>query len=477
MFSQSTCRENKANSLKSLSVQAILIVAGSLIIAYSFSLFVYSKDRLEALVDLGLKNTALTVIHFAHTVAVSEPAWRLSVIDSVDRDEMYVLLADKPAFEQTKYDTKHDIAFDKYLRSGAHGNEFVSLRFSLSQEAAVKNGSGEQQKLTNRPPHLLQVFLKLPMHMIANVAMELESGQWLNISLPLPDYPSELWSPALSSVGVFTIILILVSAFTVRRILRPLTDVTRAVRDFSQNIDAPPMQSGQSAEAIAVAEAFNKMRENIKAIVRSRTEMMGAISHDFRTPLTLIKLRAESLPASTERDRLCDSIDGMEAIVNDSLLFAKQMYGGEAKRKVDLIALLQSVCDDLTEAEQIADFLPPTGRVITKGNPIALRRAFSNLVDNAVKYGEDAKVTMTVNEGHVSIFIEDDGPGIPSDELERVFEPFYRCDRARTKNTGGTGLGLSLAKSVIESHGGKIRLARRQPRGLSAIVQLGLDEN
>ena len=327
---------------------------------------------------------------------------------------------------------------------------------------------------SNQSPHLFQTFFDLPMHSVANVAVQLDNEEWLNISLPLPDHPSELWSPSLLPVGLFTLTLILVSGWTVRRILRPLSDVTRAATEFAQDINAAPMQGGGSTEARVVAAAFNKMQHNIKAIIRSRTEMMGAISHDFRTPLTLIKLRTEGLPESQERKRLLKSVDEMEVVIDDSLVFAKQLYGNEAKRNVDVAAFLQSICDDFSEAGEEADCSVPHSRVVVKRNPVALHRAFSNLVENALKYSHDARVIVEGDKTCASIVIEDDGPGISPDELERVFEPFYRCDHARSGSGGGSGLGLSLARSVMEDHGGTIRLGTAGPRGLNVVVELPL---
>ncbi len=463
--------------LKSLTVQTMLIIALSLVLTYSFSLLFYSKDRLDALIHLGLKNTALTAIHFAHTVAASELVLRQGIIDNTDQTQMYVSLSNNPVFKQTKTQTEYEIAFNSYLSSGAHSTDFTNLIFSLSDDSSILSNRAEQEILKSLSPHLLQSLYSLPMHMTANVAVKLENDQWLNISLPLPDYPSELWSPSLIPVGLFTLVLILISGWTVRRILKPLTDVTLAAREFAQNIDAPQIESGSSSEAQAVAAAFNEMQQKIKTIIRSRTEMMGAISHDFRTPLTLIKIRAEGLSESEDRDRLLESINTMEAIIQESLLFAKQIYGGEAKRKIDAAALLQSICDDLIEAGRNVEFLAPLDRVVIMGNPVALRRAFTNLIDNALKYGDAARVVIETDSNHASVIINDDGPGIPTEELDRVFDPFYRCDHARTENQPGSGLGLSLAKSVVEDHGGRIFLENKVPTGLLVNVKLKVWRN
>lgn len=474
MYSPSTFLVRKGNPFRSLAVQTVLIVAGSLILAYSFSLFVYSKDRLESLTYLGLKNTALTAIHFAHSVATSDSDRRKGILKRVDDNRMTASLTNTPAFEEGPFQTEYSIALGGFLRSGAHGDDFRSVRYTLSRNAAVQGDQGAGP--SNRPTHLLQTFFELPMHSVANVAVQLNNDEWLNISLPLPDYPADLWSPSLLPVGLFTLSLIIVSGWAVRRILRPLSDVTRAADDFAQDINASPMCGGSSTEARVVAAAFNKMQRNIKAIVRSRTEMMGAISHDFRTPLTLIKLRTESLPLSQERTRLLQSIEVMERIIEDSLTFARQLFGREAKRNVDVAALLQSVCDDFIEAGELTKCVIPNGRVIVKGNPIALRRAFSNIVGNAVKYGDVARVSVTADQTIASVVVDDDGPGISPNEMERVFEPFYRCDRARSGSDEGSGLGLSLTRSVIEDHGGTIRLRMNEPRGLSALIDLPLQE-
>ena len=162
----------------------------------------------------------------------------------------------------------------------------------------------------------------------------------------------------------------------------------------------------------------------------------------------------------------------MESIVSATLGLARQAFDLEDRQDIDLGALIQAICDDASDIGNDVTATPLSGKIIIHGQPVALRRAFSNLIDNGFRYGHRVRVFLERTDGRISIRIKDDGPGIPNEEIERVFEPFYRCDRSRSENTEGTGLGLSLAKTIIENHGGTVELHNQTPSGLTVTVTL-----
>ncbi len=459
---------------RSLTVHTIMLLAGGLVVAFSLSTLLYSRDRLEALIDLGLRNTALSIMHVAHTVSSAEPEERNAVINSLRDPRIQTSITDQPLFENERHWDAYQDAFLKYLQSEAHQSELPSLRFRLVDQNGTFTGNTDKSSISNIFLGLLKSFYGLPTKMSAQVAIELNDRRWINIQTQLPETPTELWSPSLLPAGMLTIVIILASSLAVRRMLQPLHDVSEAARRFTRDINAPPMKSGGSSEAQSVADAFNEMQHQIRGMVRSRTEMMGAISHDLRTPLALLKLRTETLPPSLDRDRLIDTVSKMDAIIGATLDFAKQTFDMEERSLIDGNSLIQAICDDMSEAGHKITLDETASRFIVEGQPIALRRAITNLIENASKYGDYVQVKLEVGDSHTVIEINDDGPGISEKDMKRVFEPFYRCDEARSTEHSGTGLGLGLAKTVIEAHGGEIQLRNLNEGGLSVRVTLGL---
>jgi signal transduction histidine kinase len=199
--------------------------------------------------------------------------------------------------------------------------------------------------------------------------------------------------------------------------------------------------------------------------------MLAAISHDLRTPLTLLRLRAENVPDAPERDKMLATITEMDAMITETLQFARDEASGEPRRRTDMSALVASLVDDMADTG-LPVTMQPAQPIICECQPGALRRALSNLLDNAVKYGKRAQAAIRSTPQGVEILIDDEGPGIPADELARVFQPFYRVEGSRNRETGGIGLGLAIALSVVQAHGGQLTLSNRPEGGLRARVTL-----
>lgn len=200
--------------------------------------------------------------------------------------------------------------------------------------------------------------------------------------------------------------------------------------------------------------------------------MLAALGHDLRTPITALRLRAEFVGDAGVRDRLIDTLDEMQAMTEGALAFVREEdAAGKATRSIDLAALLDSLCDDLADLGCDVAFAA-CERTPYRCRPEALRRAVRNLIQNAVRYGARARMALRhLGEG-IEITVDDDGPGIPEAELEHVFVPFVRLERSRNRETGGVGLGLSIARTVARDHGGDILLANRPDGGLRATIRL-----
>ena len=213
------------------------------------------------------------------------------------------------------------------------------------------------------------------------------------------------------------------------------------------------------------------MRERLRRFNEDRTRMMAAMSHDLRTPLTRLRMRIEMAQGIEDQQKMLDELDMMNAMVEPILSFTRDDSKQEARSLVDLSALVEGICEDALDVGEKVTFSGPRDVTISC-RPTAMRRAISNLVDNAVKYGGKADVTLAPKSGRVAITIEDEGPGIPRSEREKVFEPFYRVGSSRNPDTGGVGLGLSVTRSIVWEHGGEINLGSRKGGGLSVRLML-----
>jgi signal transduction histidine kinase len=199
--------------------------------------------------------------------------------------------------------------------------------------------------------------------------------------------------------------------------------------------------------------------------------MLAAISHDLRTPLTLLRLRAEGVENEEEREKMLATIADMNAMIDATLSFARDEATAEPRRRTDLTALLASIVDDMADASMPVT-MEPAPPLVADCRPAALKRAITNLIDNAVKYGKVARASILAIPGAIEIIIDDDGPGIPEEELLRVFQPFYRVEGSRSRETGGIGLGLAIALSIVQAHGGELKLVNRKEGGLRAAITL-----
>jgi signal transduction histidine kinase len=265
-------------------------------------------------------------------------------------------------------------------------------------------------------------------------------------------------------------------AYLVSRITtKPLRQLADAANDLGMDIDRPPLPQKGTSEIRQATAAFNAMQERIKGHIRQRTHMLAAVTHDLQTPLTRLRLRLEKVGDPELKNKLIEDLSQTQALVREGLELARSMDSNEPMQPLDIDSLLDSVCADAVDAGQSVT-LQGKARASVLAHPTSLRRCLANLVDNAVKYGESAEVTVSAegkeNNRRIHISIADHGPGIPVDQLQKVFEPFYRLETSRSRETGGTGLGLTIARNIVTQHGGSIRLANRKEGGLEVVLTL-----
>jgi len=303
------------------------------------------------------------------------------------------------------------------------------------------------------------------------LAVQYSDDSWLVFTVP-----ERLWGLPWQDrwaiwLAFFTVSTGIVSTIATRQLVRPIKKFAEAIRLFGTNPQAPPVAETGPRELTDVISAFNAMRAQIQKFVAYRTAMLAAISHDLRTPLTRIRLRGEFIEDEGQQARLFRDVDELQAMVDGALAFFRGDAEEEAVTSFDLPGVLQTIANDYADQDIEITYTGPR-RAVYRGQPFALKRAFANLIENAVKYGTPPTIKLSYQEKTITVLVRDQGPGIPTEALERVFSPFYRLESSRNRTTGGVGLGLTAALAIVQGHGGDIVLSNLPTGGLGALVTL-----
>ena len=302
------------------------------------------------------------------------------------------------------------------------------------------------------------------------LAVRLNDGMWLNSAYYKADSGPWWKAKSLTSLMITALILSLIGVFIASRIARPLRRLAVSAEALGRGENLPPLPEDGPDDIRRTAEAFNKMQERLHRFVEDRTRMLAAIGHDLRTPLTSLRLRAEFVSDADVQQKMLSTIDELQSMTEAAISFARGESTAEETRAIELEALVGSICDDLADLGQPVEYVEGP-KTTYRCRPDGLRRAVRNLAENAVRYGGHAKVYIRRSPATVDIVVEDSGPGIPDGMKERVFAPFFRLEASRNRDTGGVGLGLSIARAVARQHGGDISLHPNNP-GLKAIISL-----
>jgi signal transduction histidine kinase len=304
------------------------------------------------------------------------------------------------------------------------------------------------------------------------VAVAQADGRWLVVR-PAAGFGLNPWQQRLALWFVISAVAMApITYIFARRLSAPIKLFADAAERLGRDPRAPPLQVTGSSEITIAARAFNDMQQRLRRYVEDRTAMVGAIAHDLRTPLTRLRFRIENLP-DEQRAKMSADIDQMEEMISAALTFVRDASRPGERTPLELSSLLESLCDEMAETGADTE-VEPGDKVVLEGDPMALRRLFSNLLENAVKFGGLARARVFRDASNAVVEIEDDGPGIPPDDTERVFEPFYRREPSRSRQTGGIGLGLAVVRSIARGHGGDVALVNRAGGGLTARVLLPL---
>jgi len=305
------------------------------------------------------------------------------------------------------------------------------------------------------------------------IAVTLHDGTHLSLVLMPMHNPLPPMTPYFYHYLFVFLLFVAVLAFLVTRmVIRPLQQLSQAALDLGNDINHPPLLVTGATELRQASSAFNAMQARVRNYIEQRTHMLAAITHDLQTPLTRLRLRIEKVSDPDLRERLITDLSAMQEMVREGLLLARSMDAQEQRQSLDLDSLLDSVVTDAIDAGQKVT-LAGKANMSVKAQPQALLRCVNNLIDNALKYGHFANVTVQNESNQMAVIrIRDGGSGLPEAELEKVFTPFYRIETSRSRESGGTGLGLTIARNICEQHGGSLTLRNHPEGGLEAILKL-----
>jgi signal transduction histidine kinase len=298
------------------------------------------------------------------------------------------------------------------------------------------------------------------------------NGKWLSAAAFVrPRDHGAILAMILQTLTLYIAVMIPL-ALVARRIVKPLERLTERVGRVGLAGDIEPLVAEGPSDIRNLVDSFNIMQARVSNLLSEKDVMLGAIGHDLKTPLAALRVRVESVDDDDEREKMAASIDEMVVILDDILMFARLGKSGEAKQSTDIGVLAESVLDEFDVPGVTVSFIPPDSRIVADIRPVLVRRALRNLIGNAIKHGGSAALSLSKQNGKLSVFVDDNGPGIPDQNIESMFVPFSRAERSRNRATGGTGLGLTISRAIARSHGGEVILENLAGGGLRAVLEL-----
>ncbi len=444
---------------RSLATRTALVLVASLVIVQVAGLTIHALDRVDVLRLAQAREIAVQAIGLYRVVALTSPDQRAALLTSQRTTETGAGRGATQARLETGppagMGPPASLAFQRLLRVNMG---LVPTPPAQRPREVVIDGGPEQQRV--------------------GLGMRLPDGAWLDLAFDLT--PPRPWHSEtfLAAFVLMTLAAAGLSVWAVRRLVAPVATLAAAAEALGRDVAAPALPEDGPTEVAKAAAAFNTMAARIRRFVLDRTFLLAAIGHDLRTPITRLKLRAEFMEDEEQRQRMLADLDELESMVSATLIFARDSAAGEPEVPIDLAELARTVVDELVDArpeERAALSYSGPDHLRVRARPVSLKRALTNLATNALKYGARARISLVPpTKGMLQVWVEDDGPGVPDSELERVFQPFMRLEPSRSRETGGMGLGLPIARNILRAHGGDVVLANRPGGGLRATIILPL---
>ena len=446
----------------SLFGRLIIILVIGLILAQLISVVIFWRDRGRA-ID---RSAGLELTHrIADTIELLDPldmGERERMVRYLSRPRLKVRLLEE--FHPLRAKDYQSTGISRYLTAALHqqldNNRPIQVVSRIDPGAGSRRGSERAHRGWPAAPRVS--FLAV---------IGLTDGAGVRFRFRLPHEAVNRPVRLLIWIGVLLGSVIVLALVAVRQTTRPLNALAAAADELGHNINRPPLPERGPGEVRRAARAFNAMQQRIQQFIRERTHLLAAISHDLKTPITRLRLRTEMLDDEQLKTKFDADLIEMEVMIDETLEFMRGIANQEATRPVSIGALLESLHADAQDRGasfdlDVGDLAPYPAQ------PIAIKRCITNLIDNAIKYADRVVVKADDTGRKLKIIVTDNGPGIPESELPRVFEPFYRVEKSRSRETGGAGMGLAVAQAIARSHGGEIRLQNLPAGGLQASLEL-----
>jgi signal transduction histidine kinase len=454
---------------QSLFGRLVLVLGSGLLLAQLLSAAINLAERDRLLVTAGGMQQAQRIADTVNLLDTLPPPERERIASVLSVPPLVLSLHGEPV-PAASGDGARAVMFSAMLRASIGSERDVRVVTAAGPpDAPWPPGPGNRHMMGFGPGRMGPGFG--PPGFVLRTDVQLRDGSWARFDTQLPPASASLpWRLALT-LAILSLAVLVLSYVAVRWVTRPLHVLAGAAEALGRDIHRPPLPEDGPTEIRQAARAFNSMQRRLVRFVEDRTRIFTAMSHDLKTPLTRMRLRAELLEDDETRDRFEADLREMEAMVTHTLEFMRGLGGTEPLQDVDVMALLRSLHSDNAAMGRDVGIEGPS-RAMVPARVSLLRRCLANLVDNAVLYGGHATVRVEDQASAVAIHVLDEGPGIPESELEKVFEPFYRLEPSRSRDTGGTGLGLAIARNVAHMHGGEITLRNRPDGGLDAVLTL-----
>lgn len=462
---------------QSLFGRLLLFLTGGLVLAQLLSAAILLQDRDQALYHAIGGHVAQRIAAIVNLLDTLDDAERRRLVTALDLPPTRLSL-DLPWQVETEPDERyHTTLFRALLKRQLGPDRLFQLEINddlpsppPSTHRPRWNPSERPDGANRPPPHRRMQAMMLGLRNFV-VQIRLRDGATVTFQQILPEEVIAWPVRLLLILLVLLVSVALLAALAVRALTRPLSILADAAAALGCDIRRPPLDETGPLEVRRAAQAFNTMQQRLIRYIEDRDRILAAVSHDLKTPITRLRLRTELLDDSPLRGKFQADLDDMQRMAQASLDFLRGGEHTEPMAPLDLNALLECLQEDAEDAGQEVR-IAGVARQPLRCRPLALKRCLSNLVDNALKYGQRAEMTVADTPERLMLTIRDDGPGIPATELERVFEPFYRLEGSRSRDTGGTGLGLSIARNIARAHGGELTLRNPPQGGLEAVLEL-----
>lgn len=410
----------------------ILVICFAVLLSiHTISLMVYMRTNHSDQMKRYREDLVQEVMNVVHMMQATPPEQLTRAIQSLNTNIVTVTLTDSPTFSRQITNLSYWY-INKLIDNDSSPNFTLSLQLPNNSWVNVKASSQTQSTLWT---HLIMLFAEL-------------------------------------GVGL----IIFFYAWSINRYTEPLKNFQQVASGLGMQSKSTHLEEYKGPRVVReTAEAMNEMQQRIRDLLNDRTMMLAAISHDLRTPITRLKLRANFFDDEELTQQTLADLDVMDKMITEILQFSKNENEDEAKRKLDLNSLIQTISDELSDTGLAICYHPPALRCPYPTREVKFRRALINLIQNAVKYGKKADIHLKKETNGYVITITDHGPGIAEEEKEKVFRPFYRLDYSRSRKIEGTGLGLAIAQSAVHAHGGHIALENREKGGLEVTITLPND--